>query len=418
MKYSLLNVLGRLKGTSQKWLEVDISTISIQELVTQYYDIYIQLDHPTFEGKSRYTTLSDLHRSIDRMDLTLLNFFDELNTSSIVTHPGTIQVDTGPILSSDIWDAGFNVQLTDRTKHPDIDLPNSAKNDLLLTKSMIDYNDLYHHTLVNINGLFHRTSASEYGLHIVDGAYGMRQANRVLGSITSFEHVGSLDIIDVSEDMIYYPKPDVNLYEQTYLNLGIDTEDKTVLLVIGGYLHALDEAYSKIGNGLIKIDFNRIPLIQRHLESTDLIDQTSLGIEYSGKFNHLEVDSILRSDNYIKALLSLSQSFIVVIDTPHVIVDRTLLEASKLPGVYYSYKKPLGLLTSLRGKCLPYKSYDGQNKWVLNTEDNLKPNYVFETTDFEIQYSIASNLYPAKPYQFDKGYLTSIEKNRIVIVES
>ena len=94
--------------------------------------------------------------------------------------------------------------------------------------------------LISVNGLLHKADGSVNGLYVRDGAKSSRIANKTNVGIISFKDVGEFDIIPINRNMIKQPSETLRLKEKIYLDLNTDLSNKTVLLSLGGYLHAVD----------------------------------------------------------------------------------------------------------------------------------------------------------------------------------
>src|SRR5690606_25091812 len=129
------------------------------------------------------------------------------------------------------------------TAHPDVYFPEADQRDIMLSKEGINYEFLQKHALVSVNGFFHKTTFSSHGVRIVDGAKSALLCNDTNVGILSTVNLGSVEYVSITEDMIYKLDESHRLSSKAFINLGVDTEDKTVLLCLGGYLHILDGSY-------------------------------------------------------------------------------------------------------------------------------------------------------------------------------
>jgi hypothetical protein len=214
--------------------------------------------------------------------------------------------------------------------------------------------------------------------------------------------------------MLYRPQEAAKHYQYAHLNLGVDTENRTVLLVLGGYLHILDNLYKEIGNGLIQIDFNNYPMIQRYYDSRSLMNVALLDAQlesFEQNESQRVVSELLRSETTIENFLDLPESFAVVVNTPNLYVERHQVERSGLPGIFFWHDVPRWPLLCQRGKLKEYWAQDDDGKWVISCESNLVPNYQFEHTHYETLVSVTDHKVPSNPYYADRGYLLEIGKD-------
>lgn len=409
MQYQIDFTLVKKKGSNVRWEEVDISNLTIKELFKEYKDLKMQLLHPTFE-KDMYVELEDLRLVLTDELRTVSQSLQDVSEVNLNLREGKLNLVRCRVIVDDLWDAGYTMDRANISYHPELDISTSDKVDTLITKEGVDYKDLHEHTLVSLNGLFYRTSYSEFGMYVLDGSYPLAKGHTYAG-LVSFENIGKIECVPFTEEMIYSTVETPQLYLRTNIDLGVNIEDKTVLLCIGGYLHILDNLYKVVGSSQIQIDFTKYPLIQRFIESYDLVDLSSLGVER----DPVEVAKILNSNDYIKKLLTLSQSFAVIVDNVDVHLIKSLAESSGLPGVFYYPEEPKSPLVYNRGRFMPYKKYNGQAKWVMKGDSNLVDNFVFEHTDYEGQEFVSDRRYPFNPMFEDSAFLYDIGTDRITI---
>lgn len=408
MSYTYLSAIGQPKVSGGRWQEINLVDSTFHEIFETYRQAKIMIDHTSYETP-RHLDLEDLRKIITDPTQSFIFWLSRLDNQSIPTVEGHPTITTHTVDHRDVWMADFDVEATRMGTHPDIDWPNDSRPDLLLSKEGVDYGDMYRNTLVSVNGLIHRTSYSPEGLYVLDGNYGALNGNQTQMSLTDFSNVGEITFVNLNPSMLYRPKDNSKAYNYAHLNLGIDTEDKVIMLVLGGYPHLLDNMYKVIGNGLVQIDFNNYPILQRFYESKGLIDQSA--ITYKGSSNNpsqVRVSDFLASEQTIEQLLTLSQSFVVVIDAKDLYVEKRQIEKSDLPGLFLSRERPLFPLVTQRGKWVPYWARQEEDVWVVKCESNLIPNYMFEHTGYRELYAVTDQKVSTKPYYHDRGWLLEI----------
>jgi hypothetical protein len=411
MSYTYVRAIAKRKERGGRWNEVALNEIPLIEIYRDFIEAKIEVAHTSLE-EPHYFNISEILPIIKDIFLTLDEWLLSIGNITLPTTEGVVVISNRTVLHKDIWDAGFNVSTTKMGSSPDIERPAELEVDLLLTKEGVNYQNLYDNCLVTVNGLLHQTSLSESGLYVVGGGKSKSLSNNTQLSLTDFSEVGKLEFIDIKSDMLYKPSVEGKHYQYAYLNLGVDTTNRTVMLSLGGYLHILDNVYSEVGSGLIKIDFNNYPIIQRYYESKDIIDLDTLPLSRFDRNDSQRVVSELRnSEAFIEAFIDLSNTFVIVVDTPNLYVEKHILEKSGLPGVFINHFEPKWPLRTQRGKIKEYITIEEYGKWVLNCESNLIPNYQFEHAAYEEYETISNQKMPSKPYIYDRGFLLEIGKD-------
>lgn len=408
MSYQYLSAIAQPKEPGGRWQAVELIDLTFTEIFETYRQAKILIDHVSYETP-KHLDLEALRPIVGNPNQVFALWLANRGDASLPVEDGHPEITTQSVDHRDVWMAGFDVKVSRMGSHPETDWTVDAQPDLLLTKDGVDYAHMYRHVLVSVNGLLHRTSYSQAGLYVVDGNYGALNGNQTQMGLTDFSDVGELTFVNLNPSMLYRPTENGKYYNYAHLDLGVDTEDKVIMLVIGGYPHLLDNTYKIIGNGLVQIDFNNYPMIQRYYESKGLIDQTS--ITYRGSSNNesqIRVSDLLQSESTIEQLLSLSQSFAVIIDAKDLYVEKRQIEKSDLPGVFLSRERPMLPLVTQRGKWVPYWAHQEEDVWVVKCESNLVPNYQFEHTEYYSLYAVTDHKVPYKPYRHDRGWLMDI----------
>lgn len=407
MAYTYTGAVARSKTLDAIWGPVDLSAVDINAIYATYSKAYITLTHPSL--------VNPVYLDMDTVRLligvytgtkTLTQWLAANGNNTLPTITSIPQLNPKPVLYNDAWHAGYSIKPVDRTKHPDAELPFGAKNDLLLSKPGLDFRQWWRYVLVTVNGYFHRVGGSVDGLYVVDGGRTGRLANDNIVGIHSFREVGALEVIPIIPSMIYKTNPDQKYANAAHIALPRSTEGKTVLLVLGGFLHVLDDAYKMIGDRSMKIDFNNYAFPERIYDSFKALGLEKLGLETSVNNELQFVVEQLYSDAVIEAYLTLSQSFIVVVDTPTMYVRRHDLEKTGLPGRFNAPApfKRFPLISAL-GRVYDYRIFPEDGQCILATPNALDIAYNFQTTPWEAELSIDPTRSSAAPWRFAKGHL-------------
>ncbi|WJJ55143.1 hypothetical protein [Xanthomonas phage RTH11] len=413
MSYQLVAAKARSKGLDAIWSDVDISAMKISALFANYTSVWMTLSHPALT-KNVYLKLDDVREQVSSKyhNLTIPQWLTAIGDLALPTNVALPDLTLRKVRCTDVWRAGYDVKPFDRTRHPDAQIPYGEKDDLLLSKEGVDFRIYHRFSLVSVNGFFHRTGASEHGLQVVDGGRTGRLGNDNQVSLHSFYGVGALDFIPITADMIYKTTADGKLADRAYVELPYNVEDKTVLLVIGGYLHVLDEVYTRIGPRSLRINMNQLALAERYFESWKLLDLTSLPLTLN-KDNpgHISPEE-LYSDEVIKAYLSVSQSFVIVVNTKDFYVRRHPVVNSQIPG---RYEVPAGTerlpLFGPWGKVCDYAIFPDWGVNVLACSENMRKRYMFRTTDWRGRRTIDDSQYAYRPWDWANGHL--LEMGRV-----
>lgn len=406
MAYTYQAARARLRQIDADWIDVDLSATPINDIFTQYAKVYITLTNPVLTG-NQYLDMDLVRSRIPPSTklVTIPQWLASIGNASLPTSAQEPQTTLIPARYADAWRAGYQIRAVQIGRHPDAELPPADKTDLLLTKGSLNFNQYWKYCMVTVNGLFHRIGGSNYGLYVLDGGKSRVVANDNQVGIMSFLNVGVLDYIPITADMIYKTSDQESYGEFAHIKLPYNPDGKTVLLVLGGYLHILDEAYTLVGQQSLKVNFRRIPYPERIFESSKIIDLSGLGLKPAEGNPNQYALSDLYSDRTIVNYLTMSQSFIVVVDTPSFYLRRHQLERAKEPGRYlWSSPDQYPLMAGL-GQMYDYRIMPEYGQYVYSCKPALDKQYNFRTQPWEDTTSIDPTLNTVKPWRLSRAFL-------------
>lgn len=413
MSYQLVAAKARSKGLDAVWSDTDITQMTIGQLFLTFHNVWLTLSHTALEDDV-YLSLDTVRNDVASRyhHLTVPQWLVFLEDASLPTVMHLPEFKLRKVRYIDAWRAGYDIKAIDRTRHDDAQIPHGDKHDLLISREDVDFQVYERAAMVTVNGYFHRTGASPTGLQVIDGGRSGRIANDNQIGIHSFNGVGRLEFIPITPTMVYKIIDNDKLSNHAYIELPYDVEDKVVLLVIGGYLHVLDEAYTRIGAKTLRINFTRIPLPERYFESLKHIDLSSLPLtREKNRPTHVSVEE-LYSDDVIKAYLSLSQSFVVVVNAKDFYVRRHTVPNAQLPGRYETTLDTEYLpLIGAYGKVYDYVSFNDWGVRILACTENQRRNYIFRSTNWRSQRTIDASLNTYRPWEWAHAHFLEMGRS-------
>lgn len=407
--YTLTSALGKSLTGGQEWSAIDLGDMTFTTVIKDYSIVYAILTNP-FLPNPVSLNLNNILPNIVNQTLTFNAYLTSIGNLALPTSTTIPTMQTKYARYQDGFRAGYTIQPIGVTQAVDSELTVASKPDLLLTKPNTSYTSFFQSCLVSVNGFFHMTDTDGVsGLWVNKGMASCVQSKKNKLGIVDFQDLGSITLIPITPSMIYKQNTNQKLCNHTYLNVGQDLTQSTVMLVIGGYLHILDnKTFQLVSNESLMIDFNNYPLFERYFESRDFIDLSSLALTpYPNNPNAVAVEDIT-SDAAMKALLTLSQSFIVLLNNTDISVNLQKVQEAKIPGLYVSYEKPLWPLLTGYGKLNEYWSIFEDKQWSLRCVDNFKDNYIFNTVTKEELVTITNQRDPMKPKIISPGYFMQI----------
>ena len=382
--YQLNAGLLKSRDLGAEYEEVDLSSYTVKKLLSGYKEAYLVLSHYALTHKVTLR-LRDAESLIVGLptDPTVTAWLTSLGNASLPTTDGEPTVVQKRILARDVWQAGFTATLSVPSGSPLNDAPDADKIDIWVTRDKADYLELQQHALATVNGLMHRLDADTNGMYIKHGGETFAKSKNAILGLLSLEAVGKVTTHTITADMLYHPSPEGKFKDSTWIKLPFDSTGKTVGIVIGGYLHLLSKDTKVIGPHTLKVMMNRIPLLERYMVSRKLMNMTSM--ERFHEVSEADIDKDLYvtegffSNECLTELLTLSQSFLIELDTDNLSVSYTKTTNTFLPGRFYFEERPLLPLRTELGLLPSYVTLDENGVWVLCIDNNLRQNRTFNT---------------------------------------
>jgi hypothetical protein len=389
--YQLVSAIVKPLTGDGRWKNMDIGTLPLSQLFSEYRKVLTVLSN-SFVNYNVSFDIEPLRAAYGSSPLTLPAFLEMNGNATLATSTTLPALNTRFAKYADAFHAGYKVIPTHPTASWSADMPLADKTWLRLQKTDVDYDLFYKNCLVNVNGFYHLTDVDSEAVYVVDGYKCARKSTRNEIGILSFRELGEITCIPITDAMIYTQKPEQKLRSNCYVETGEDLSNKTVMLVLGGYLHVLDhDVLSRVSASSFKIDFDNLSLLDRYYESKDVLDFSSLPLEHDASNpNHASLRN-LYSDGVLRAYLKLPQTFLVVLDNANVFVDKDYLHPSKMPGVYSSATKPQYPIVLATGRHETAWYHYEKPIWSVHINQSLVGNPMSETVNLNKAVSVSDH---------------------------
>jgi hypothetical protein len=377
--YTLVSAIGKRKAVGSRWVSVDISDITLNEIYRDYQEVYAVLSNTFYTG-NRTLLLSSIKNNAMSTEMTLPEYLTSIGNTTLPVITQLYKIETKWVGYNDAFKAHYKIRPTPSNGHVDSTIPLSERDWLSITRPNTDYNLFFKSCLISVNGLFHRTDTDGERVYIIDGMKSCRKAGENQMGITSFMKLGELEFLPMTQQMIHRRYSDEPLKQRVYIDIGTAKPGKYPMLVLGGYLYLLDQrSFFQVSDTIYGFNIRNIPWRERFFESRELIDLSSLELEEILHNDNQVVESELYSDSNITKMFTLSQSFLVFIDNPDLFIEYDTLRRSSLANIYTSYTQPKYPLTLGYGRLGDYWSVKEDGQWSVTVQDNIKWNYIFNT---------------------------------------
>lgn len=382
--YQLVSAIARSNAPGARWVSLDIGSVMLGDLFSKYEKVYAVLTNSFYTGQKTFD-LDDANAFDPNPTLTFNDFLTNLGTQSLPLEDYTYSVKTSYAGFTDGFKANYKIQPISPLGHIGSNIAPADRDWLSVIRTDTDMTAFFQHCLISVNGFIHRTDGDGVRAYVIDGMKSCRKSGLNCLGITSFTKLGALEFVSLTPDMIYHRNDDqgnLTPYKsRMYIDAGSPRPTKTAMLVLGGYLHILDpNTFSQVGDQTFCINFQNFPLRDRYFDSFKMIDLDVLGLDHQSS-NPVRIDDAeLHSDEVLVKYATLSQSFLVFVDNPHLFVEREGLPRSRLYNTYTSAVKPEWPLIVQAGKFSDYWSVFEDDQWAITNKDGRRNNYDYNTT--------------------------------------
>lgn len=408
--YRYISALALPKTTSAQWKEYDLHSIMLREIYAKFTQTFItvteNLTNETFivDMDAYRTTLSASSLTVDEWLITQ-------NGKPLISVPDLPNKNMRYAKYHNAIMAGYKIQRTRMGYNYPAEYPLQDLPDLALTRDKIptDMTLIHKHCMASVNGFYHRTDTDGTKAFIVDGA--------VTASMIRCPHIGLLSFLDMAEITQYKIKPEhiIPSTEGMLLKQGLkfvieeDLTDKSIIFILGGYM-IMPEAnvFWQVSDNSFEFNINAIPYVQRYFESRVNIDLTSMKVDVEDNGTDNVVVESLFSDEVIRQYFDLSQTFVVIVNTPKLYTEKINVRVSNLPGFLTAFQDPVWPLVMGYGKMVEYTKIKEVDRWALRIDDPYYKHYAFQETRLKLLPVVSSHLIPYDMYYRTDGYMLSI----------
>ena len=406
--YTLVRAVVKPRSNENRWVDKDIANIKMVDLYKDYRKVYAVLSNPFIEGNVTLN-IEEIQSKYAVSEITFSQMLVENGNLNLPTSYKLPNVANRFARYVDAFMAGYKISPANIKKAHDVDIPLGDKESLFMTKKKLDYSEFKKYCLVAVNGYFHYTDATSEGIWVVDGMKSNFHCKHNTAGIVSFKELGSIESIPIKREQVYKLSEEMPLYKQAIIDVGKNIENKTVILIIGGYMHVLDRrVYNTFNDTSIAVRLSNLPLVERFHESREWLDLSVLPYEKSSNNDSAINREDFLSDENILAYLTLPQSFVVLLDNSEIYVEREYVRRPPTPKLLISFKKPEWPLFHKTGKFANYWPVEEQGQWGLHVVDNQWSRRQYETINHGMLEAMDDNEQTDKPVELSRAYFLKI----------
>lgn len=398
------------RGYGNMWSTPDLSLQPLDAVYAAYSQIYLVLFHPLL-NREVIVDMNLLRLEFSSYTGTILSWLVNIGNRNLPESSKLPDAAIKYVNYSNAVQAGYRLNLVNRGHINEPDYPVELLTDLQLTRPghSTDLSLLHTHCLISINGLIHNTDTDGTNAYVVDAGKVLHKVGSSHTGIISFLDVGKLTKVKLSIDSIGRLEADTPLSKKAIFTVDTPLDNQSYIMIVGGYMVQPGEGlFWRIGENSFAICLERLFYMERYLETKNIIDLSSMELPVSDVNPDVTTMEALWSDDAIKKYLTLSQSFLVVVDTPLLSYNKIHVRNSPLPGKFTSYQDPTYPLIVGYGRTAEYWKTEEAAYWSLSVPDGFYRRFIASQQDKSFMKMVSSHLTTQDPTVNSRGHLLEI----------
>ena len=321
-------------GTSGGWQTAALADVPMFQIFQRYSAALVRV----------YDTVADTNGYLDLYSLPVITRSSPMTLKAYlgIAVGLTVLIDappqraTAPRVSSYYAGAyGYKLKGLNNHFHPDTELLPDQKIDLLVYHNDItDYRRLQANALFAVNGLIHKSDYTEQGIMLYDGGRTVTKGNDNRVTVLDFSALGGITLLPITNAMIRSPKSTIKLEDSLYIDLPETLEGKSVFIVLGGILYPLNSAFDMVSSTRVRLTLKYYDLVEWFMDNYTKMDLSALPMTLDANDGAKFVEGEFHTDAFVRAVLTMSQTFFVILPTTGITVEKVRLNETDQPGLY------------------------------------------------------------------------------------
>jgi hypothetical protein len=415
--YSYVKAVCLARTAGSQWIEQTILNHVVFSIYDTFTKVYIELSNPVLP-QNIYVDLDSLRAEFSSFSGTLNDLLVILDNRTLETVNQLPNTEIKFVRYSDAIRSRYKIDLCKMGLNLPANYPNEDRPDLVMSRPSFDTDmSLIHsHCLVTVNGFVHMTDTDGEKAFVIDGGKTLQRSRMNKLGIMSFLDVGRLTKVKILPTNITAQNTTSNLYDRTFFSIDVDLTGKCCILILGGYMVMPEQGvFWQTGINTFTLDWTKIPYIERVYESDRTLNLSTLNLTRDPLNPNLFSFPQLVSDQTLINYMTMSQSFLVVVDKEFLITKKIPIKHSNLPGMFTTYQDPTYPLFVGHGKIAEYwKTYEGDSqRWSLTVADSYYQNFIISQQNTTNLNLINNNEVPYKSFYNSKGLMLEISGHNL-----
>lgn len=364
---------------TNRWIEVDISDKALKDL----YVLYRRVEVPVFDffGKELTLELYDFEPELKNREYTIVEWFERIGDRHLNLKEGHPSLTFSYANYVPVNYHNTTIKPAKAGYHPSHDVAVEDYDDLIIDIDGYDPAYVAKHCLFSVNGFVFPSMYQNYGVRVRHAADCVRNSESMEAGFLNFEKIGAIRQVPITKNMITKIDESKTWFDRITIDTTEYVGNKTVGIVLGGYLHLLDGMVQVIGPNTLTLSMRNLNLRERVMNSMRELDLEFMSLDQVN--NGASVQEFLNEENIVKYLTS-KYSFLVLIDNCEMSVDYEAVSDNAMLGTYIIPKEHrLGRLVDHIGRGLDYWPNYECGQWALKTTRYNIATDLHETTGWQ-----------------------------------
>lgn len=417
--YSYIKSVCLARTAGSQWIEQNIANHVVFSIYDTFSKVYVELSLPALP-QNIYIDLDSLRAEFSSYAGTLNDLLVTLESRTLQTVPQLPNTQIKFVKYSDAIRARYKIDTCKIGLNLPDNYPADGKPDLVLTRPAYetDLTLIHSHCLVTVNGYVHMTDTDGTKAYVVDGGKTLQRSRMNKLGIMSFLDVGRLSKVKILPADISGQTPAGDLYNRTFITINSNLTGKSCILVLGGYIVMPESGvFWQTGTSTFAIDWTKIPHVERIYESEKTLDLSALNLNADPANPNLFSLPEMISDATLVKYLTMSQSFVVVVDKEYLLTKKVAIKHSNMPGMFTAYQDPTYPLFVGHGKLAEYwKTYEGESqRWSVTVADSYYQNFIISQQNTNNLNLVNNNEVPERSFYNSRGLMLEISGYNLTV---
>lgn len=395
-----------------QWTNVDLSEVLIGSAYQQYKNFFLILSHPS-SPDDLYVDMSQVAVEAYSFNGTITEWLRYIGDNALPFVSDVPSTKRKFVKYANAVQAGYITNFAKMGYNYTSRMPGGSLTDISLQRDQFKTNMelIGKGCLVTVNGVIHRTASNDKKAYAIEGGTTVRHSNNTAIGIISFLDIGKLTQVSLDPAKILpvdnetYPSDSVVIT----LDEELDLENKSFFLVLmGSFVFINGNSFKQIGERSFLLHLSLLNYEERLMDAHKLIDLSPAGFTAPNNAPSFFSFDEIRSLEGVRKILTLSQSFFVILDTPNLYIEKHGILKASFPGQFRSYTDPVYPLMVNGGRMVDYWKVEENGVWTVDVTDSYYRRYVLSEGDRDRAHFASDALDTTRRYEHGEGHFLEI----------